>query len=304
MEKELLYKSRSFSSCIQASYRLMSDNFGRIFRSTWLPVLILSIMSGLFVTINMPSPEMFTLGMEHQTTFLSIFAVSMLGMLACSIWVSVRLVSMLNEQPRKWNLQRILLLIINTIVVCIVLYAIFFLAIWMAHRHTGGDWLVFFTDNWLAVLGMFIVIILAVLPLYYISVRYLCDENARFWIDFPKTYMIGVRHMGFIFLITLLLSIITGILILIIGMPLFILQAANTASLLGELSGDPVTLPKYFIFMVGITTFVVTFIASYIQMFPWIAYFFMYGSIEKQEEERNKNTTAIDSINLPDTQLV
>ena len=304
MEKELLYKSRSFSSCIQASYRLVNDNFGGIFRSTWLPVLILSIMSGLFVTINMPSPEMFTLGMEHQTTFLSIFAVSMLGMLACSIWVSVRLVTLLNEQPRKWNLHRILMLVINNIVVCIVLYSILFLALWMAHRHTGGEWLVFFADNWLAILGIVIVIFLATLPLYYISARYLCNENARFWMDFPKSYFTGLRHLGFIFLITLLLSIIIGILIMIICLPLFILQAANTASLLGELSGDPVTLPKYFIFMVGITTFVVTFIAAYVQMFPWISYFFMYGSIEKQEEERNRSTTTIASINLPDTQLM
>ncbi len=302
MEKELLYKSRSISSCIQAAYRLMSDNFSNIIRSTWLPVLLLSLMSGIFVTLNIPSPDIFTLGIAHQTSFLATFAISLLGMLFCGIWVASRLMSMLNERPRRWNFTRMLILILNCLAIGICLYAILFISMWMASKYTGGNLMHFIKDNWLVVLGIYFVIILAFLPLYYICMRYLCDEKANFWRDLPKTYMTGLRHLGFIFLITLLVYIIVAILILVISLPLIILQVANTASLLGEITGDPSGLPNYFIPLVGITTFVVTILVTYVYMYPLIVYFFMYGSIEKQNEERS--TTAITQLDLPETQLM
>ena len=302
MEKELLYKSRSFSSCIQVAYRLMNDNFSKILRSTWLPVLILSLMSSLFVTINLPSPQILTLGIAHQGTFLTVFALSFLGILLCTLWLASRLMSMLNEKPRRWTFLRMLMLALNIIALEIVFYGIFFLAIWIALRHTGGELMHFLLDNWLPLLGLAIVFMLVILPFYYIGMRYICDEKSHFWRDLPQTYMTGLRHLGFIFLTTILVSIILFILLTFICLPLHILYGANAVSLLGEMSGDASGLPSYFIPLLSITTFFMAILASYVCLYPWVVYFFMYGSIEKQKEERQ--TTTMAPIDLPDPQLV
>ena len=213
MEKETLYKSRSFSSCIQAAYKLMSDNLKGIVRSTWLPVLILGVSTSLLVTLNIPSPSILEFGISHTALFFTLVGVALLGMILCSVWAMSRLMSMLNEHSRWWNFKRVLIATLNFTAIFIVTYGILVAAFYWGIRYTGGSPAHFVNDNYLVVLVVSLLFILALLPLCYIIMRYLYDHQATFWREFPRTYTTGLRHLGFIFLTALLIGIIVVLLV-------------------------------------------------------------------------------------------
>jgi hypothetical protein len=131
--------------------------------------------------------------------------------------------------------------------------------------------------------------IFALLPLAYVIMRYLYDRKATFWRELPHTYATGLRHIGFIFLTTLLISIIVGVVAMVTSIPLCILHIANILSLSGVAMGDPSGLPSYFLPLLFITTFLVSILAWYLNIFETLTYLFMYGSIESQEEGRHQN---------------
>ena len=62
MEKEMIYKSRGFSSCINSAYHLMSDNMKGIIRGTWLPALLTSLFSSIAATLFIPNDETLAFG--------------------------------------------------------------------------------------------------------------------------------------------------------------------------------------------------------------------------------------------------
>ena len=101
MEKEMLYKSRSFSSCILAAYQLMSKNLRNILKATWLPVLIYVFILASFLLINLPNEEVVALGIAHFALYIGVLASCLLGLIVTGIWALSRLMSILNEEPRR-----------------------------------------------------------------------------------------------------------------------------------------------------------------------------------------------------------
>ena len=247
MEKEMIYKSRGFSSCINSAYHLMSDNMKGIIRGTWFPALLMSLFSSIAATLFIPNDETLAFGLANKGLYLTVFYVSLFCVLVCDIWLFSRLMSVLNDQPRRWNVTRMLLATIYMVLIellaGIIIVAVFYLAL----RKTGGNPSLFLYDNWLAVLLVLLVVVLALLPFNYIVMRYLYDRDASFWGDLPKTYKTGLRHLGFIFITALLTSIIVGIIVLVASLPLNILNIANLLFYNSKMMGDPVSLPSYFL---------------------------------------------------------
>lgn len=310
MEKEMIYKSRGFSSCINSAYHLMSDNMKGIIRGTWLPALLMSLFSSIAVTLFIPNDETLTFGLANKGLYLTVFYVSLFCVLVCDIWLYSRLMSVLNDQPRRWNFTRVLLATIYMFLIGFLVGFVIVGAFYLALRKTGGNPSLFLFDNWLVVLIVLLLVTLALLPFNYIVMRYLYDKDASFWGDLPKTYKTGLRHLGFIFITTLLTSIIVGIIVLIASLPLNILNVANLLSYNGKMIGDPDTLPNYFLPLFFFTILLVSIVLLYVYMFQMVVYLFVYGSIEKSEEERKKMGTtpkdefpSTNSINDPDPHL-
>lgn len=304
MEKDFIFKNRSFSSCLLAAYTLVGENMKGILRSTWLPVLLCGIFSGVFITTNIRLPEVQKFSDSHPALFLTIYGISLIGMIACSIWAYSRLFSMLNGQSRRWNLVRMLKLWLCCVIIGIIIGVILAGGALLAARHLKVDLLPFIVDNWLVVLCTCIVGVIALLPFNYVSMRYIISPEARFFPDLPKSYSIGFRHIGFIFITTLITLLILSIIGTIICLPFIILVVAQTFSAVGVANGDPSGMPGYFATLHGITYGVTIMLMIYLAMFQMIVYMFMYGSIEKQREERRNTklpTPADESISLPPT---
>ena len=292
MEKEFIYKSRSFSSCIQAAYKLLCENTRNILRCTWLPVLLLGILSGIFVTINMRDPRIEALVEAHTGWFLAFFAISIPAILVCAFWALARLMSMLNGQRRRWNVMRLLGIFAFEVIIVAVASALIWGGVWLLARHLGADIPTTLTDNWVVVLAALLVVFLLSLPLNYVFMRYLIDEDANL-LSF-KAYRTGLRYLGFIFITYFITGIITGIITLIISIPLIILVTAHTYSIVGYLNGDPLGMPAHFIALHAATYAVTLILLWYVSMFVLLVTLFMYGSIEKQREER-RNTRLTDN---------
>ena len=295
MENELLYKNRSTSSCIQAAYKLLVSNMGGFFRATWFPVMLSSIFMAVLMVLNLPNPQAYAIGSSHMTLYAIISLVSLIGFLVCSVWASARLITMLNGQKFRLNAIRVVLLSLNLLLIYALVYGLTLLAAYIAMRFLHCSLMTLLADNWLIVLGWVVVFSLLSLPFLYISIRYLVGDKAHFWHGLPTTYGTGLRRMGFIFLTAFITSLLIGVISMLLMLPMTILLFANAFSTIGVMTGDPSGMPGYFLILLGVTMLITFFVMWFVWIFEFLVYYFMYGSIEKQREERR--TTALAIIN-------
>lgn len=303
MEKELLYKSRSFSSCILAAYQLMSKNLRKILKATWLPVLLNALILAFFMLINLPNEEVVALGVSHFILYIGVLVGCLLGLVVTGIWALSRLMSILNEEPRRWNFMRAVWLTLNSIVITLIVSGV---GVGLV-KLFGGPLAPYLQNHlWLFLTTIFVAVVLACvlfLPLNYVFMKYLTERDMRFWQHFLPTYRIGLRRVSFIFITLFITSLIVMILAFIVMLPYFTLTSAYYTSLMGYLLGDPSDLPGYFPVLFFITTAAVYFLMWYVSAFMVIVVFFMYGSIEKRREEQRAQRLEEQQAPIPDTEL-
>ncbi len=296
MEKELLYKNRSFSSCINAAFKLQIENLKNILKCTWLPILIQSIIAGCYTSLFANS-IMMDGWTKHPFVTLSVMLLVAVLQLVATAWTLSRLMSLLNEQPRRWNFRRSLWMLFSNTVISVAFVSIFsgaagaaigfVLAKAQAEEASPG-----MPMSVIIIIGVYLLLLLLYfclvqLPLMYTSMRYLNVEKMKFWRDLLPCHRTGLRHWGFIFITLLLSSIIISVICLLLMTPAYILGFARFTSEMGVVTGDPSGLPSYFPWLQFITTVVVLFFVYQVFIFEVLVIYFMYGSIETQEEERN-----------------
>ncbi|MBO4659789.1 MAG: hypothetical protein J5637_09220 [Prevotella sp.] len=303
MEKEMLYKSRSFSSCILAAYQLMSKNLWSILKATWLPVLLNVLFLAFLMTINLPNEEVVALGAAHFALYIGVLAVCLLGFIVTDIWATSRLMSILNEEPRRWNFVRMVWLTLNSIVITLAIGVVV-----VALAKLAGGWLAPYLQShiWAFLALSFFILVLAcvlLLPLNYVFMKYLNERGMCFWRDFLSSYRIGLRRVSFIFITLFITVLIVMILACIVMLPYLTLTSAYYTSLMGHLLGDPSDLPSYFPVLYFITTAAVYFLIWYVGAFIVVVMFFMYGSIEKRLEEQHAEQFEAQLASFADTEL-
>ncbi len=301
MEKELLYKNRSFSSCINAAYKLQLENLKSILKCTWLPILVQSLLMGGYMVIITPwlANGASWSGMPFLK-LLALVGIAILEMVAAA-WTLSRLMSLLNEKPRKWNFRRSLWMLIGNAVISLIFVSLFSggagAAVgYLQAKATAGEAVPAMSTTVMAILGVYILLLLLFfclvqLPLLYASMRYLNDEKMHFWRDLLPCLRTGLRHWGFIFITVLLSSIFVAIIIMLLMIPYYILSFARFASEVGVVTGDPSGMPGYFPWLQLFTAVIVFFLVYQVTIFEALVIYFMYGSIETQEKERQSAKT-------------
>lgn len=131
-----------------------------------------------------------------------------------------------------------------------------------------------------------IILLVALLPVVYCLTKYLLTPKSGFLKLFGPAYATGMHHLGGLFIVALVVTITTALLSLVVQLPANILYVANLQSQLGALQGDPLGMPEY----MGKLNFVVFalmgFIQAYIHLSTIFPLYYLFGSFEKQEEER------------------
>ena len=296
MEKELLYKNRSFSSCINAAYKLQIENLRNIIRCTWLPILVQSILLGCYTVLLTPwLTDSISFANKPFTHLAAIVGIAIIQMVLFS-WILSRMMSLLNEKPRRWNFKRSLWVMLANAIISIAFISIISGAAGVAigylrAKANTGEGATPSPTALFIIMAIYLVLILLYicliqLPLLYTSMKYLNDEKMHLWKDMLACHRIGMRHWGFIFITVFLSSIFVTIITMLLSTPSYILGFAHYASEMGIVTGDPSGMPAYFPWLQFITVVIVSFLVYQVLIFELLVIYFMYGSIETQEEER------------------
>ncbi|MBR5084974.1 MAG: hypothetical protein IKX33_10280 [Prevotella sp.] len=281
---EILYKNRSITSCLKAAYNLFLSNFKGIFHATWLPILLLSFFSAAFITLLVSKGHYDFSLLQHNSIYAVVLMALCLVCVFIGIWAMARLMSFLNEMPRIWNLKRMLIAFLVTLLAVAPL--VFFLG--------GGIWLLFIHGDaerhfLMKILLLFVVTMLfslLILPLIYVNMKYLKEKELNYLKSFTIIYKKGIRYVGFIFVASILTLLIAMVIISVVLMPLYVLLIAKTASISGEAMGDPSDLPGYFVWLVFGTMIVACIVMCLIFVYEMLVAYFIYGAIEQKQAER------------------
>lgn len=288
MEKEL-YKKRSLSTCTKTSFNLLCNNFATIFKKSWLPSLALSMASAIIV--------MMQAYFSQVTPSLTSFALQMLAMFIVSIllgsWMQSSYICLLNEDKQKnvfkkccnINLWAWAYIIVTYLIVMIILVLCTFgfnsikaTAAYAAYITSGVG------------LVLCILVILSTLPFIYPIIHYLIDKDAKLKKIWKSDYRTGFRYIGALFAACLICFLIVAILLGIMSVPTIILSMANIANYNSVLVGDPSALPSTMPAIWGLSTLITTFIASYIGIWVFLLFYYLYGSLATREKERNNSS--------------
>ena len=129
------------------------------------------------------------------------------------------------------------------------------------------------------------------LPFAYLTPKYMLQEKGeklRPW----KSFKCGFRHMGSIFKMGFLGSLVILVAGILIYIPLAILIGAQVSAQMGTLEGDQVGTPSYFTFLFIVVTALLLFIFAYILHWLFISYIYLYGSIENDEMKKTEMLNA------------
>jgi hypothetical protein len=300
-------RPRSSSAALSDGYRFYLNQFKKLFQSSWLAALAYAVVVGSSMSLLINSLPQFIIligqGLiaipEVQQQFLvaGIAGCTLLllylltGALLCACGFSLLhkyQASGSIEKPRHWygSISRHILLRTVKAMLWMVLIALLGYAILMGVVLLSKLYLGAITGLLLTALTI-IALVALLLPFICIVCKYIL-ESGSFISHVAHYYPVSMRHWGAVFIVMLVMEIITGLLTLIINLPANILYAANLQSQLGLLQGDPQGMPGYMTWMNLIVFVIAGFILAYVQLSTLFPAYFLYGSIEAQEQERKE----------------
>lgn len=281
-----LYKVRSVRACIKSATDMMISNPLTILRRTWLPTLVLSIVTSLSILLSafFESQQPTTAGASTVNAPLMILGViSLVAYIAIASWWGASVISLLTGRKVKDNIRRILYLLLAVIglyiIVGVCVSVGYTLPMFGGKASLGHPTII-------SPLVAGIVVVLALiftLPISYSSMKYLVEPQQKLTSIVGKPYMTGLHRWGFLFMAALLGGIIISILIVITGVPEIILETAKKANDIGMAMGDSNGLSASFTVLQFFVTILCYFIWYYIYCWMNFVYYYVYGSIEAKE---------------------
>ena len=283
MEKEkddILMKVRSSRGCISAGYRLYTGHFKHIFRYSWVAALVYALFCSVSGALMIMMPRLmpitaavliiveclfasygFSVLKQHQT-----FG----NILRPAKWFSID-THIFVRTIKCWLSVLLIYILVAAIMVGIIYVAIKYLQLYTAIGaiSLGG-----------------LIILCLLLPLAYITMRYILNDGIGFWKQFKIGYGVGMRRWGFIFIVVLVAVIVEVLLMMLLSLPAIILSMANTQSMFGVAMGDPYTLPSYMPALAAGTFLIIGFLQAYVMLSVLFPIYYMYGSIDAQEQEK------------------
>jgi hypothetical protein len=276
MENTDLYKTRSYSGCLRDAFRMMSTNFNTILRHTWMPISLSSAMGVISFLFRLPDKNIHELGSNNLTITAIIVFLATIGSMIAGSWLMGELYSLLNNHGRKTNFKRALALQIFSVLLAML---------YLFNAFAGGNLLVF------SIVTVLFFICLS--PLAFAQTKFVADKSRTLHDLFMKDYAQGWRHFGFIFITAILTGIIITAVLGIIMLPLLVALIAQVFNQIGMLAGDPDGTPSYFFILLLSTSFASMFIMNYLIVWSFLVQYYMYGSIEATDREKEARKKAL-----------
>ena len=283
MEKEkddILLKVRSSRGCISAGYRLYTGHFKHIFRYSWLAALIYAVFCSVGGAMMIMMPRMMPI-----TAAILIIVECLFASYGFSVLKQHQTFGNI-LRPAKWfSLDTHIF--VRTIKCWLCLFIIYLIAsiIIVGIGFAAFKFLSLYTAIGAAAVGALVIMCL-LLPLTYITMRYILNDGIGFWKQLKIGYGVGMRRWGFIFIVVLVAVIVELLLLMLLSLPAIILSIANTQSMFGVAMGDPYALPSYMPALAAGTFLIIGFLQAYVMLSVLFPIYYMYGSIDAQEQEK------------------
>lgn len=308
-----LYKNRSYRSVISAGFGLYFTQFRLFFKASWIMALIYAAVFaalGTLCAIKLPAitaeimkqtlVQHQLLARETAEEYLiigGIFIVLTLLYIVVEAFTFATVLNKLKEHqdtdkmmvPRRWfgvrtklmgrtlkgYLFSLLVILIPVLVIAGVIYVLL--------KYVA---LAPITLEVTALIATLFIVLLS-FPLIYVAMKYILNKGGYFSV-FSKAYGTGLSHWGHIFTTCLIGGIIISILMGIFCLPAIVLTQANVMAQEGFLNGDPLGMPDYANLLTIVTFFLTGFVLVYLYMPLLLVCYYMYGSIERYEQEKSK----------------
>lgn len=293
LKQAAIDKSRSYISCLSEAHRMLFDNIRQIFSRTWIYITVLSVLSAVCFSLCIHS-----MLYGISTTLTIAISVITLATLCAAVTYYARVMYLVNGRKMKWNIIRCSKIAVCYIGVCIFLLLIYSAITYGIVLSKGTVTLLELMPVFCIFGGVSLVVVLLMLPFAYVTVKYLMEPDRKLKEIIFKSYAVGIRHWGFIFIALFLATLCTAICAALVSIPTLIIMSANALSVFGvNYLGDPTGLPSYFTALQLTVVALSTFISLYINIFAIFVCYFLYGSIEtrvkeKKEYEATKKTIA------------
>ncbi len=277
-----LFKYRSITSCMKASYNELTSHSASLLRKTWWAVLAYAVVMATCIYFRFPNKALHDWGEGSPMTSFVLQSIVYALTTVTSILTGATFWSWVNKRRLWWNLKHYFII---SLVADAVVGGVAVGTSW-AGMTLGG------TAFKVPVVIFSAVATIAVLvPFGYLQPRVMllgAGEKLRPW----HSYLTGFRYGGGIFMLGFLGALITGIVACILFLPGVILFGAQTISQLGALDGDPLGTPSYFTPLLLVVTSALLFVFQYVGFWLSLAFAHLYGAYSTQEaakEEMKKN---------------
>ena len=294
--KEELMKSRGYVATIRSAYLMFRDHFHTIVRHVWPFALAMGVVGGAFTTYQVSHA-----GQPFSQTGIFVLLTALLLLLFVSALFYSRSTMFLNEKSMKWNFGRVIKIQLWAILIYGIVFGIIGLCVGyygasiqkdLQHAIPNAATEVQTQYSFFKLLGITVLAclvgLLLLLPTCYSFYKYLLEPDTHFHKIFFKSFRVGARHWGYIFITLLLVSLCMMFVMLLITFPSNVLMLALKQSVAGELEGDPSGVPGYFgalVYGVSMLTYICS---SLLGIFVLFVGYFMYGSIKNKELEKKK----------------
>ena len=314
-----LIKHRSVTACMKEAYSLMTGNMKNLLKSTWWAFMIYAFMVAFMVYLRTPNKMLHDWGEENMMLSFCLQTVVYLGVFVAAFLMGAAVWRWLTDKPFGRMLKRFTTIYLASAVVSFVVtfaatfaltcfYVTAFLtasgsaatagsaaatgsAAMAETAAAGSPSLLIIVLFALAIVAAIVLCMAVSLPFAYLAPKYMLQEKGeklRPW----KSFKCGFRHMGSIFKMGFLGSLVILVAGILIYIPLAILIGAQVSAQMGTLEGDPVGTPSYFTFLFIVVTALLLFVFAYILHWLFISYIYLYGSIENDEMKKTEMQNA------------
>ena len=304
--KSDLYKSRSISSCLKKAMIMMLDNLSEIFRITWIPLLLLSIFfTGVLCSFT-PNKQLLDWSNNHLALSFLLLIANYIAFSFCILWSFAKSYSFVNGLYLKDNLKRCFIPFLFSLA-----FGYLIISCFAGNIHKWiiiGITVIHFSSKstniliWLSSCFATIIICGAILPLQYAFTRYIIDSKMKLSNIFKIEYKIGLHYWGYLFVSTLITTLIMALITIVIATPLAIIFFANICNSYGIITGDSDGTPSYFNILLFITSIACSFIILFISLWQLYTNCYICGSIKtrytkkQNHEETEKQYEATENI--------
>lgn len=310
-----LIKHRSVTACMKEAYSLMTDNIKNLLKSTWWAFIIYAFMVAFMVFLRTPNKMLHDWGEENMMLSFCLQTVVYIGVVVAAFLMGAAVWRWLTDKPFGRMMKRFTAVYLASAVASFVVsfaatfgLTCFYLTAFitapesaatagsaaatgstaMAETAAAGSPSLLIIVLFVFAIVAAIVLCMAVsLPFAYLTPKYMLQEKGerlRPW----KSFKCGFRHMGSIFKMGFLGSLVILVAGILIYIPLAILIGAQVSAQMGTLEGDPVGTPSYFTFLFIVVTALLLFVFAYILHWLFISYIYLYGSIENDEKKKTE----------------